>query len=87
MLAGSESQVMSLWSVGDEATQSLMTDYYQRLKTKEGRSAAIRSAKLSMIESDAFSHPFYWAAFIPSGDWRNMQGKDRKVKGATGLSQ
>jgi CHAT domain-containing protein/Tfp pilus assembly protein PilF len=87
VLAGSESQVMSLWAVGDEGTQVLMTDYYKRLRKKEGRSAALRSAKLSMISSESFSHPFYWAAFVPSGDWRNLKGKDRKVKGATGLSQ
>ena len=22
-----------------------------------------------------YRHPYYWAAFIPSGDWRNMDGK------------
>jgi CHAT domain-containing protein len=24
---------------------------------------------------EAYSHPFYWAAFIQSGDWRPMSGK------------
>jgi CHAT domain-containing protein len=23
-----------------------------------------------------YRHPYYWAAFIPSGDWRNMEGKE-----------
>lgn len=25
--------------------------------------------------SSGFSHPFYWASFIPLGDWRSLEGK------------
>ncbi|MBI4752604.1 MAG: tetratricopeptide repeat protein, partial [Acidobacteria bacterium] len=32
VLAGSESQMISLWSVSDQATRELMVDYYTRLK-------------------------------------------------------
>ncbi|HNG94746.1 MAG TPA: CHAT domain-containing protein, partial [Acidobacteriota bacterium] len=38
VLAGSEAQLMSLWSVSDQATRELMVDYYTRLKAGEGRS-------------------------------------------------
>jgi hypothetical protein len=41
-----------------------------------------------MIEAKTFAHPFYWASFIPSGDWRSLEGKEvplRVVAGAPGL--
>ncbi len=111
VLAGSESQVMSLWQVSDAATRDLMAAYYKRLQTGEGRTEALRQVQLMMIksgESDADgrrqtagagttapaqqrglgiergqktlpadrSHPFYWASFIQSGDWRSLDGKD-----------
>lgn len=69
VLAGAESQVTSLWKVADEATKDLMVDYYKRLLKGEGRSEALRNAQLSMMKSKDRSHPYYWAAFVPIGDW------------------
>jgi hypothetical protein len=42
VLAGSESQVMSLWQVSDTATRDLMIAYYRRLRAGEGRADALR---------------------------------------------
>nr|WP_281248449.1 CHAT domain-containing protein [Spirulina major] len=71
-IAGSESQVISLWKVADEETKDLMVDYYQRLQQGAGRSDALRQVQLAMAQSANNAHPYYWAAFIPSGDWRPM---------------
>ncbi|MCA1815645.1 MAG: tetratricopeptide repeat protein, partial [Acidobacteria bacterium] len=49
VLAGSESQVMSLWQVSDEATRDLMIAYYRRLQAGAGRSEALRRVQLEMI--------------------------------------
>jgi CHAT domain-containing protein len=68
VLAGSESQVMSLWKVSDEATRDLMIGFYQRLRAGEGRADALRNAQLTLLRNRA--HPFFWASFIQSGDWR-----------------
>jgi CHAT domain-containing protein len=68
-LAGAESQLMSLWNVSDEGTQELMVAYYQRLLNGEGRSEALRQVQLEMLQEEERSHPFFWAAFIPSGAW------------------
>ena len=97
VLAGAESQLMSLWQVSDEATRDLMVAYYKRIQAGEGRSEALRQVQLEMLRgtqkseigkdrslrierktaaSQTRSHPFYWASFIPIGDWRNLQGKD-----------
>jgi CHAT domain-containing protein len=71
-IAGTESQLMSLWAVNTHITEQLMVDYYQRLKNNVGRSEALRQTQLEMLQSDAYQHPYYWAAFIPSGDWTAM---------------
>jgi CHAT domain-containing protein len=74
-VAGAESQTISLWKVADETTKDLMINYYTRLKQGEGRSEALHNAQRDMLKSKDYSHPYYWAAFIPSGDWRPMNNK------------
>jgi CHAT domain-containing protein len=69
VLAGAETQVTSLWKVADDATKDLMVEYYQRLLQGESRSAALREAQRTMIRSKTRSHPYYWAAFVPIGNW------------------
>ncbi len=71
-IAGAESQLMSLWAVNDYKTNKLMVDYYQRLKNNVGRSEALRQTQLEMLQNPESQHPYYWAAFIPSGDWTPM---------------
>jgi CHAT domain-containing protein/tetratricopeptide (TPR) repeat protein len=71
VLAGSQSQVMSLWKVSDSATRDLMIGFYERLQSGEGRADALRNAQLAMLRSARNrAHPFFWASFIQSGDWR-----------------
>ena len=72
-IAGVESQVMSLWYVSDSGTKALMVNYYQRLLKGEGRSESLRQTQLEMLQSQTLNHPYYWAAFIPSGDWTPAQ--------------
>jgi CHAT domain-containing protein len=75
VLAGSESQVMSLWPVTDEGAKELMIDYYRALRRGEGRSEGLRQVQLRMLRSKQWRHPFYWAAFIQSGEWANLDGR------------
>ena len=75
VIAGSESQVISLWKVDDDATKDLMVDYYKGVLANQGRSEALRQTQLKMLRGELgkdYQHPYYWAAFIPSGDWRPM---------------
>jgi CHAT domain-containing protein len=70
VVAGSESQLTTLWEVADGQTTLLMADYYGRLTRGEGRSEALRQAQIALLGK----HPYYWAAFIVSGDPRPLRG-------------
>jgi hypothetical protein len=49
--------------------------YYKRLQAGEGRTAALRQVQLAMLRNTAHSHPYYWASFIQSGAWTNLEGQ------------
>ena len=69
VLAGAQAQLVSLWNVADAPTQELMLDYYRRLLKGEGRSGALRASQLAMLANPERQHPYYWASFIPIGQW------------------
>jgi CHAT domain-containing protein len=69
VLAGAESQVVSLWNANDASTAELMRAFYGELARGTGRAEALRRAKLRLLRQPQFAHPYYWAAFIPAGDW------------------
>jgi CHAT domain-containing protein len=69
--AGARSTVASLWSVSDQATVTLMTNFYRELaKDNITKAEALRQAQISTLKNDAFSHPFFWSAFILVGNWQ-----------------
>lgn len=55
-------------------TRELMQGYYQRMKAGAGRSEAMRSVQLAMLENSNTAHPNLWASFIVAGDWRALEG-------------
>ncbi|MDF5721778.1 MAG: CHAT domain-containing protein [Rhizonema sp. PD37] len=69
VIAGSQSQVLSLWKVSDDGTKELMVKYYQGLKAGKGRHEALQDAQLEMLSNPKYQHPYYWASFVASGDW------------------
>jgi len=74
-LAGAETLVMSLWPVSDYVTRQMMTAYYTGLKNGLGRGQALRQAQLAVMKRKGHEHPFYWASFIQSGEWANLDGQ------------
>jgi CHAT domain-containing protein/tetratricopeptide (TPR) repeat protein len=73
VLAGAETQVMSLWKVPDHATYALMDEYYRRVLADGARSDALREAQLELLAKPATAHPVFWAGFIVSGDGRSLE--------------
>lgn len=85
LVAGAKSVVASLWNVDGEATRKLMERFYEdHWQKKMSRADALRQAQLAMLRGELIRgivraeepsgprqvSPFYWAAFVLSGDWR-----------------
>ena len=66
--AGASSVLMTLWSINDQASAQLMDRFYYHLGHSASIMKALQRAKLDMIESPYYSHPYYWAGYILSGD-------------------
>lgn len=71
MYAGSSSVLASLWKVDDEATAELMGNFY-RAMLQDGLppATALQKAKQRMQAHPKWHHPFYWAAFVVQGEYR-----------------
>ncbi len=69
MYAGAPSVMVSLWSVSDASTADLMKEFYRNIVVDDyTKSIALKKAKISMISSEQYAHPFYWAPFILVGN-------------------
>lgn len=69
MYAGAERVAVSLWKINDEATASLMSDFYRYLlNDKLTPAAALRSAQLKAWQ--AGQSPYLWGAFTVQGEWQ-----------------
>jgi CHAT domain-containing protein len=69
LAAGARSVLVSLWSVNDQSTATLMETFYRRtLSRGEDRASALTAAKREMLASAATRSPFYWAPFVLVGD-------------------
>jgi len=64
--AGASSVIASLWTVDDEATSILMKTFYVNLKRGLSKAAALQAAQIATRKR--YPHPFYWAAFVLTGD-------------------
>lgn len=74
--AGAKNLTLSLWTVSDEATNQLMNRFYtyivpQTVPSTVGQSLVyasyLRQAKLDLVATGQFSHPYYWAPFVLQG--------------------
>lgn len=69
LFAGARSVLATLWAADDVFTTALMKRFYRHLAEGKNLSAALRLAKLDMLE--AFGDeatPFYWANFKMTGE-------------------
>ncbi|ELS02033.1 hypothetical protein Xen7305DRAFT_00017430 [Xenococcus sp. PCC 7305] len=68
--AGAKSTIATLWSVNDEATAKLMSQFYEELVINhKEKSQAIRDAQIALLNNSHYQHPFYWAPYVLVGNW------------------
>jgi CHAT domain-containing protein/tetratricopeptide (TPR) repeat protein len=87
--AGSKSVVASLWKVDDRATAILMADFYQSMLQKGmSPAAALRAAKLKVMQDPRWNAPYFWAGFVVQGEYTNhihIENNSRRHLGVIAL--
>ena len=73
-LAGSKSSLLSFWKVNDQSTAAFMKSFYEKLISGKGRSDALIDTQREFRnhKNEIYRHPYVWAAFQLSGDWRPL---------------
>ncbi|WP_029630419.1 MULTISPECIES: CHAT domain-containing protein [Nostocales] len=71
--SGASSTVATLWQINDEASATLMSQFYEQLlqarKTGISKAEALRQAQLAILKNPEYKSPYYWGAFVLLGNW------------------
>lgn len=65
--AGASTLLMSLWSVDDAATMTMMQSFYAALTEGQNKHDAFHTAQNAM-RAAGFASPYYWASFVMLDD-------------------
>jgi CHAT domain-containing protein len=68
--AGARSVLVSLWQIPDRSTAVLMAEFYRQLRAGIPKDEALRRAQQALLRRGAYAHPYHWAAFVLTGDWK-----------------
>jgi CHAT domain-containing protein len=68
--AGARSAIATLWSVNDQATTDLVSEFYAQLAEPGlSRAQALQRAQVKMLGMHHYRHPGYWSAFLLISSW------------------
>ena len=62
--AGVQDIVTTMWQADDEATQAIMTQFYQGLNKGVCKAKALQEAKINYLNNSDHAFPHYWAASV-----------------------
>ncbi len=70
--AGARSAMATLWSIDDEASTQLVTEFYRQLHDDPtiSKVKALQRAQNRIIEDREFEDPYYWSAYLVVGNWQ-----------------
>jgi len=76
--AGVRSSLATLWNTDDNAASLMLREFYRGLRHSESsetsevrnsKAESLQHAQKALIAHRDYHHPFYWAAFLLTGDW------------------
>ena len=68
--AGAKSALATLWFIEDEATATLVSEFYRNLQNPGfSKAVALQQAQLTLLKNPNHSHPSLWAPFLLINNW------------------
>ncbi len=73
--SGANSIASTLWKINDASATQLMDDFYLNLSNKDSKDIALQKAQITFLnknKDNALTHPYYWSAFVISGNTSSL---------------
>ncbi len=68
--AGARSALATLWFINDEASATLVSEFYRQLRNPtQSKAQALQQAQQKLLADRVYEHPAYWSPFLLLNNW------------------
>ena len=68
--AGARSALATLWFINDEASATLVSEFYRQLRNPtQSKAQALQKAQQKLLADRVYEHPAYWSPFLLLNNW------------------
>ncbi|MBX3302187.1 MAG: CHAT domain-containing protein [Nitrospira sp.] len=68
--AGARSALATLWFINDEASATLISEFYRHLRNPSlSKAVALQRAQMKLLSDRVYAHPAYWSSFLLLNNW------------------
>jgi len=68
--AGARSALATLWFINDEASATLVSEFYRQLRNPtHSKAQALQQAQQKLLADRVYEHPAYWSPFLLLNNW------------------
>ena len=68
--AGARSALATLWFINDEASATLVSEFYRQLRDPaQSKAQALQHAQQKLLADRVYEHPAYWSPFLLLNNW------------------
>jgi len=68
--AGARSALATLWFINDEASATMVSEFYRQLRNPtQSKAQALRRAQQKLLADRVYEHPAYWSPFLLLNNW------------------